>query len=92
MFNRENGKKLREFNTVNNDTKKIAKYVHRAIDRIRVVYSPSESVVYMYIYCDGQSKRNKVRVHFAIYDDTAKTRIHNLIEKIQNENTKIEME
>lgn len=92
LFNRENTKRLGAFNTVNNDNKKITKYADRAIDRIRVVYSPPESIVYIYIYCDGKSKRNKVRMRCVVYDDAAKTRIRNLIGEIRNENTKIEME
>ena len=88
-FKKAHGEFLGKFNTANNDKKKISRYSGRTIDRIRVVNSASEKQIYIYIYCDGSKKRNKVRVHYTCFD-TVITRVKEIVNKLTNDSSIVE--
>lgn len=86
LFKQKHTANLTNFNIKNNDEKKVNKYLCRTIDKIRVVNSMSEQMIYVYIYCDGLKNRNKIRFH---YDDiiVGSNRVKILISKLtQNPN------
>lgn len=91
-FKKKHCEFLHTYNINNNDKKKVNKFLDRSIDRIKVSHSVNEKVVYIYIYCDGNNRRNKVRVKYNDLDDSAIGRIKNIVFALTDDMLKIESE
>lgn len=92
LFNEKRKKELAKFNQSNNDNKKIARYRTKVVDRIRAVDCATDSHIYIYIYCDGLPKRNKIRFRYSIIDDAIKNRVRDVINELKQPNTIVEIE
>ena len=86
------GKELQKFNISNNDKKKVDRYKTQIVDRIRVTFCDADKVLYVYIYCNGQKKRNKIRFKCPAVDDTIKNRCTAVVNELRQPNTKVEID
>lgn len=84
----EYGAFISDFNSKNNQAKKLEKFKDVEMERILVSYSKSENKVYVNMYRKGSSKREKSR--FAVLGEESFNMIRDFIRSITSPTTKVE--
>lgn len=92
LFKEKHKVELAKFNSSNNDNKKVDRYATRVVNRLRVVNCAADSHIYIYIYCDGLPKRNKIRFRYDTVTDPIKIRVRTVVERLKQPNTVVEIE
>jgi hypothetical protein len=87
-FKVQHGKFMSEFNSINNDRKKIERFSDKNIIKIQISNVPSENTVYLFVYCEGSCKQHRIRIKYhtlqSVFD-----RIKHIISSISKQHTKI---